>query len=67
MVETTCTGHLTDDGRVMTSNSCLPDPRYLGDRVTVVHDPDGPGTETSRAATTGLVLGDHLYVDLEGS
>ncbi len=67
VAETTCTGYLTGDRRVMTSNRCLPDPRYLGDDVTIVHDPAGAGTERSAAATTGLILGDHLYVDLESS
>jgi hypothetical protein len=67
VVETTCTGYLTGDGRVMTSHTCVPDPRYLGDEVTVVHDPAGAGTERSAAATTGLILGDHLYVDLASS
>jgi hypothetical protein len=65
VVETTCTGYLTSDGRVMTSHRCLPDPRHLGDEVTIVHDPAGAATEQS-AATSGLVLGAHLYVDLEG-
>ena len=65
--ETTCSGVLTGDGRVMTSSRCLPDPRYLGDQVTVVHNPAGDSSERSRAATTGVILGDHLYVDLQPS
>ena len=65
--ETTCTGFLTGDGRVMTSSRCLADPRYLGDQVTVVHNPTGDSSKRSRAATTGVILGDHLYVDLEPS
>jgi hypothetical protein len=52
---------------MVTREGSSAEPAPAWDEVSVVHDPAGAGGARSSAATSGLILGDHLYVDLEGS